>query len=69
MPSSVIRSFQYDAATRELDIVFQSGLRYIYLDVPQEVFRALEASRSQGAFFNDEIRENFSFRRGGRAEP
>lgn len=66
MPSSVIRSFEYDPAKRELTVVFQSGRGYIYEDVPAETARALEASPSQGEYFNDHIRENFTFKRGSR---
>ena len=36
MPSSVIRSYHYDPARRELSVVFQSRRRYTYIDVPAE---------------------------------
>jgi KTSC domain len=64
MPSTVIRSFAYDAATRRLLIVFQSGRRYTYEAVPPEAFAALQSSRSKGEFFNTHIRDKFSFIRG-----
>src|SRR5687767_1199696 len=35
MPSTVIRSFSYDDAARELRIVFQSGRPYVYQEVPK----------------------------------
>jgi hypothetical protein len=66
MPSNVIRSFEYEAATRQLLIVFQTGRRYIYQDVPEETYLALESSPSKGEFFNAHIREHFSFVRGPR---
>jgi lysyl-tRNA synthetase class 2 len=66
MPSSVIRSFEYDPAKRELTVLFQSGRAYIYEDVPAEIARALEASPSKGEYFNDHIRENYAFERGPR---
>ncbi|MGH8174925.1 MAG: KTSC domain-containing protein, partial [Steroidobacter sp.] len=65
MPSTVIRSFKYDAARKELLIVFQSGRRYIYEGVPEETFEALRSSFSKGEFFNEHIRENFPFKRDG----
>ncbi len=37
MPSTVIRSFEYDEQSRTLLIVFQSGRRYRYMDVPAEL--------------------------------
>jgi len=64
MPSTVIRSFAYDAASRRLSIVFQSGRRYIYEEVPPETFAAMQGSFSKGEFFNAHIRDNFSFVRG-----
>ena len=64
MPSTVIRSFGYDAPSRRLRIVFQSGRRYTYEEVPPETFEALKSSSSKGEFFNAHIRNNFSFVRG-----
>jgi hypothetical protein len=61
MPSSVIRSFEYDPRRRELLIVFQSGRRYLYQDVPRETFAGLQAAASHGDYFNTHIREQFSF--------
>ncbi|MFW2829270.1 KTSC domain-containing protein [Sphingomonas sp. ID0503] len=34
MPSSVIQSFDYDAAERRLDIEFVTGRIYSYFEVP-----------------------------------
>jgi hypothetical protein len=64
MPSTVIRSFDYDAQRRELLIVFQSGRRYIYQGVPPETFAGMRAAASHGDYFNTHIRENFAFVRG-----
>lgn len=61
MPSTVIRSFQYDAGSRKLLIVFQSGRRYIYENVPAQTFTAMKGSFSKGEFFNAHIRNKFSF--------
>jgi len=61
MPSTIIRSFKYDADKRKLFIVFQSGRRYIYENVPAETYMAMKGSFSKGEFFNAHIRNNFSF--------
>ena len=61
MPSTVIRSFNYDADSRRLLVVFQSGRRYTYQDVPAETYIAMTRSFSKGEFFNTHIRDNFSF--------
>lgn len=63
MPSSVIRSYHYDAGRRELNVVFQSRRRYTYSDVPAETYAAMKAAFSKGEFFNRHIRDKFTFRR------
>lgn len=68
MPSSVIRTFVYDKRTRALDVLFVSGLRYRYSDVPEDVALGLAAAPSKGVYFNDHIRDHYLFeRRRGRA--
>ena len=62
MPSSVIRSYRYDSASQELLIVFVSGRRYVYSDVPPEKFAAFQRATSRGSFFNREIRDHHPFR-------
>ena len=61
MPSSVIHSFEYDPRRRELSIVFQSGRRYVYQDVPPATFAGLQDAASHGDYFNTHIREQFAF--------
>jgi hypothetical protein len=63
MPSTVIRSFSYNAMTRELSIVFQTGRRYTYEDVPEEIFMRMVGAFAKGEFFNSYIRNRFRFRR------
>jgi hypothetical protein len=61
MPSSVIRSFDYDDIERRLDIAFVSGKQYSYHDVPARIVEAMRAARSRGQFFNRRIRDHFAF--------
>jgi hypothetical protein len=61
MPSAVIRSFQYDEAAKTLLIVFQSGRRYRYLDVPPQTFRDMRAAFAKGPYFNAHIRDRFAY--------
>ena len=63
MPSTVIRSYRYDPARRELSIEFQSRRRYVYSAVPAETYAAMKAAFSKGEFFNRHVRDNFRFRR------
>lgn len=61
MPSSVIRSFDYDPVEHRLDIRFVSGRLYSYLDVPERVAAAMRRARSKGGFFNRRIRDHYRF--------
>jgi hypothetical protein len=61
MPSSVIRSFDYDVADRRLDIRFVSGRHYSYLAVPEREVEALRRAGSKGAFFNRRIRDRYDY--------
>jgi hypothetical protein len=62
MPSTAIRTLFYDPAKRELWVMFVTGRRYVYTDVPSDVFDAFNTAPSRGAFFNREIRDRYAFR-------
>jgi KTSC domain len=62
MPSTAIRNLFYVPAKRELRVTFVSGRRYVYADVPADVFDAFKTAESRGAFFNLEIRDRYEFR-------
>ena len=59
MPSSVIRTYFYDPLDRHLDLVFVSGRRYRYHEVPAETYHAMRRAFSKGEFFNAHIRDQF----------
>jgi hypothetical protein len=61
MPSSVIRSFDYRPDRSELEILFTTGRRYVYHDVPPAVVSALTAAGSKGRYFNARIRDRFRY--------
>jgi hypothetical protein len=62
MPSTVIRDFSYNVATRQLVVTFVTGRVYAYAEVPPDVHNAFRASGSKGRFFNLEIRDNYDCR-------
>jgi hypothetical protein len=62
MPSTAIRAFRYDRATRELRVTFVSGRIYVYAGVPPGVAAEFEAAESKGRFFNAAIRDRYPFR-------
>jgi DNA oxidative demethylase len=59
MPSNVIRRFWYDPAQRQLNLLFVSGRRYRYHDVPEETYRSMTRAFSKGEFFNANIRDRY----------
>lgn len=61
MPSSVIRNFRYLPREKQLEIVFVTGRRYLYLEVPEKTYAALCEAFSKGEFFNAHIRDRFAF--------
>jgi hypothetical protein len=61
MPSTVIRSFDYNAADAVLTITFVSGSVYAYYEVPQEVADAFREYREKGVFYNEQIKGKFRF--------
>ena len=69
MPSTVIRWFTYRADRRQLDITFQSGRRYVYDDVPLDVYESMRRAFSKGEFFNKHIRDRYTFTETSSAVP
>lgn len=59
MPSTVIRRFDYLPETRELEILFTSGRRYLYAEVPEEAVDRFRAAFSKGSHFNRYIRDRY----------
>ena len=59
MPSTIIRAFDYRVAVQELDILFTTGRRYVYRDVPPEAAEAFRRSFSKGRHFNARIRGRY----------
>ncbi len=57
--STVIASVGYEAKGRILELEFQSGAIYRYIDVTEDIFRRLLAAESKGQFFGANIRNKF----------
>ncbi len=65
MPSTVIKRWDYDEAERRLDILFVSGKRYSYHEVPPEIAAEMRGAFSKGSYYNRHIRDHFRFTRTG----
>ena len=62
MPSTVIRRFDYRPETGELEILFTTGRRYLYSNVPEDAARQFRNAFSKGSFFNRKIRDRYPCR-------
>ncbi len=62
MPSTVIRRFDYRPETRELEVLFVTGRRYVYSDVPPDAAEAFSTAFAKGVHFNRHIRDRFAHR-------
>jgi len=61
MPSAVIKSYHYDAASETLEIVYHSGKIYHYLKVPEKVFKEMRSTMVKGIWFNRHIKGKYHF--------
>ena len=61
MPSTVIRRFEYRPDTRELEILFTTGRRYLYSDVPEDAVARFRAAFAKGSHFNRHIRDRYRY--------
>lgn len=50
-----------DSKLGVLEIQFNSGTAYKFLDVSKEIFEGLVKAKSAGKFFNDNIRSNYQY--------
>ena len=62
MPSTVIRRFDYRPESRELEVLFVTGRRYLYADVPPEAAEAFRSAFAKGVHFNRHIRDRYACR-------
>jgi len=61
MESTTMRSAGYDQKDQILEVEFQSGMIYQYLDIPPAIYKEFLESVSKGRYFNSEIRDTYEF--------
>ena len=61
--SSNIRKTEFDTESKELVVEFNNGLRYLYENVPHQVYAQFRMSESQGKFFNSKIAKSYQYKR------
>jgi hypothetical protein len=59
--STTMRSVGYNQTKQILEIEFQSGMIYQYLDIPPAIYKELLEAESKGRYFNSEIRDTYEF--------
>lgn len=60
--SSNLKEAVYDTESKSLEVVFNNNKKYLYLDVPWEIFTRLRMSESQGKFFNTDVARKYIYR-------
>jgi hypothetical protein len=64
--SSLIRSVGYDLDNSILEVEFvESGRVYEYFDIPLSVYTELMEAESKGTYFNESIRDLYSYQEVG----
>jgi hypothetical protein len=61
VPSTAIAKIEYDESCQELTVTFISGKKYVYQPVPHNIYVRFARAQSKGRFFNDHIRECYSY--------
>ena len=61
--SSNLRSVGYDPISLILEIEFNSGAVYQYLNIPASVYQSLMSASSHGKYFHAYIKDNYRYTR------
>lgn len=61
--SSSLASIGYSPTQAALEVEFKHGAIYRYLDVPAAIFEAFVAAESKGTFFNQTVKDCYSYQR------
>lgn len=59
--SSNLNRTIYDVETKKLIVEFKNGARYVYDNVPHQLYTSFRKAESHGKYFIKEISKNFKF--------
>lgn len=59
--SSIMRSAGYDAEKREMHVNFHDTGRYVYHNVPQDVYESFMMAGSKGNFLHNNVKNQYKF--------
>jgi len=65
--SSFISSVGYDVDKKWLVLAFKSGMVYVYIGIPHEIYARLISAESKGRFYNKVIRHHYAISEAGLA--
>jgi len=61
--SSNIKKTVYDTDTKEMTVEFNNGSKYIYSEVPHQIYTKFRMSPSQGKFFSTDIAKKYKYQK------
>lgn len=59
--SSNIKSASYDVDTKDMTIIFKGDSKYVYRDIPVDLYKKFTESESAGKFFYSNIRNHYKY--------
>jgi hypothetical protein len=61
LDSAILAAVAYDDSSKQLELDFSDGTRYVYSGVAATIYRDLLGAVSKGTFFNRYIRNHFPY--------
>lgn len=61
--SSNLKRTEYDTSSKLLEVTFKNGVKYVYEDVPHQIYTKFRMSESQGKFFNLNIAKKYKYKK------
>lgn len=55
--SSNLKAADYNTINKHLMVTFNNGQKYLYYDIPWEIFTKFRMAESQGRYFSSEIKK------------
>ena len=59
--SSNIKSASYNVDTKDMTIIFKSDSKYVYRDIPVDLYKKFTEAESAGKFFYSNIRNHYKY--------
>lgn len=61
--SSNLKRTEYDTQTKLMEVTFKNGVKYVYEEVPHQIYTKFRMSESQGKFFNLNIAKKYKYKK------